>query len=121
MDIHSPVNVVECDIISKLEITFGGSLHIQDDQKLEHVSDDDEDGSSNCHVGEGHICGGFEQEEATLKAKSLKESSTFPYSDAVLPSSSSDDDQADGALTESLSKQFPDSVSQLVSSNCVHK
>ncbi|KEH42363.1 hypothetical protein MtrunA17_Chr1g0182381 [Medicago truncatula] len=112
MDIHSPANVVECDIISKLEITFGGSLHIQDDQKLEHVSDDDEDGSSNCNIGEGHICCVFEQEETTLKVKSLKECSTFPYPDMVLPSSSSDDEEADGALTESLSKQLPDSVSQ---------
>lgn len=121
MDIHSHANVVECDIISKLEITFGGSLHIQDDQKLEHVSDDDEDGSSNCNIGEGHICCVFEQEETTLKLKSLKECSTFPYPDMVLPSSSSDDEEADGALTESLSKQFPDSVSQPVSSNYVHK
>ncbi|CAJ2651639.1 hypothetical protein L195_g008397 [Trifolium pratense] len=87
MDILSPVNVGDDDdVISKLESTFVGSLHIQDDQELEHVSD--KDGLGNCHAGEGCICGGFEQQETSLKVKSLKECSTFPYSNTVLPSCS---------------------------------
>jgi hypothetical protein len=87
MDILSPVNVGDDDdVISKLESTFVGSLHIQDNQELEHVSDKDDLG--NCHAGEGSICGSFEQQETSLKMKSLKECSTFPYPDTVLPSCS---------------------------------
>ncbi|XP_004495014.1 uncharacterized protein [Cicer arietinum] len=104
MDIHSPVNAVDDDTISKLESTFGGSLHIQDDQKLEHVSDADDIG--NCHVGEGRLYRDFEWQQTTLKMKSSKKCSTFPYPDMVLPSSSSDE-EADTSSTESLSEQSP--------------
>ncbi|CAI8602730.1 unnamed protein product [Vicia faba] len=102
MDIHSLVNAVDDVIISKLGSTFATSLHMQDDHKLVHVSDEDDIGG--CHVGEGHECDGFEQ-ETKLKLTSLKEYSTFPCPDMVLPSSSSDDEEADTPLTKSPSNQ----------------
>ena len=107
MDIHSPVNVVDDDIISKLESTFEGSLHIHDDQKLEHVSDENENDIVNCHLGKGRMCGGFDQQKTTPKVKSLKECSTFPYPDMMLPSNTFDDEEAETLLTEPFSMQFP--------------
>lgn len=103
MDVHFPVNALD-DIISKLESNFVGSLHIQDDQKSEYVSEENNIG--NCHAGEGHLCGCFEQEETKLEMKCLKECSTFPYPDMILPSSSSDK-EANTSLAESLSEQSP--------------
>lgn len=105
MDIHSLVTVVDDGIISKLGSTFGTSLHMQDDQKLEHVSHEDDIGD--CLTGEGCERDGFEQQETTLKLMSLKEYSTFPYPDMVLPSSSSDDEEADTPLAKSPSNQTP--------------
>ncbi|KAL2978377.1 hypothetical protein AAZX31_13G115600 [Glycine max] len=85
MDTRSPVNAVYDNIIGKLEGTFSESLHINDAQKSEHASEGDHIG--NCAVGE---------------IKCLKECSTFPCPDMMLPSSSSDE-EADA----SPSKQSP--------------
>ena len=105
MDIHSLVNAVDDDVIIKLGSTFRGSINIHDDQKLEHVSD--EDCIVNCCLGKGRICSGFGQQETTLKGNSLKECSTFPYPDMEFPSSSSDDEEADTSLTKPFSMQSP--------------
>ncbi|KAJ1391364.1 hypothetical protein SESBI_36755 [Sesbania bispinosa] len=104
MDIPSPVDAVDDNIISKLESTFGESLHIEDAQKLEHVSEGDD--VDNCHVGEGSLCGAFEQQETKLQMKCLENCSTFPYADMMLPSSSSGG-EVDTSLTESISKESP--------------
>ncbi|CAK8571661.1 unnamed protein product [Lathyrus sativus] len=123
MDIHSLVNAVDDVIISKLGSTFATSLHMLDDQKLEHVSDGDDIGD--CHVGEGREFDGFEQQETTLKLMSLKEYPTFPYPDMVLPSSSSDDEEADtppltkSPSNQSLQQSYPCSASQPASPKLV--
>ncbi|TKY52829.1 hypothetical protein E2542_SST24351 [Spatholobus suberectus] len=107
MDTPSPVNAVH-DIISKLEGTFRESLHIQDAQKPEHASEGDHIG--NCVVGEGNLCGGFEPHETKLEIKCLKECSTFPYPDMMLPSSSSDEEADTSLSKQSPRKSYPCSL-----------
>ncbi|KAJ1416872.1 hypothetical protein SESBI_17029 [Sesbania bispinosa] len=104
MDIPSPVDAVDDNIISKLESTFGESLHIEDAQKPAHVSEGDD--IDNCHVGEGSLRGAFEQQETKLKMKCLENCSAFHYADMMLPSSSSGG-EVDTSLTESISKESP--------------
>ncbi|KAG5002899.1 hypothetical protein AAZX31_10G042200 [Glycine max] len=101
MDTRSPVNAVHDNIISKLEVTFSESLHIHDAQNSEHASEGDHIG--NCDVGERNLREGFELQETKLEIKCLKECSTFPYPDMMLPSSSSDEE----ADASSPSKQSP--------------
>ncbi|KAK7345665.1 hypothetical protein VNO77_16273 [Canavalia gladiata] len=100
MDMHSPVNGVHGDIISKLENNFSESLHIQDAEKSKHASEGGAIG--NCDVGEGNLCESFQQQETEIKMKCLKECSTLPFPDMMLPSISSVE-EAD----TSFSKQSP--------------
>ncbi|KAK7355655.1 hypothetical protein VNO80_14915 [Phaseolus coccineus] len=99
MGTPATVSVVHDYVISKLEGTFIESLHIQDAQKFEHASEVD---STDIFYVEENFCRDFEPQETKLEIKCLKECSTFPYPDMILPSTSSDE-EAD----KSLSKQSP--------------
>ncbi|OIW01644.1 hypothetical protein TanjilG_18215 [Lupinus angustifolius] len=102
MDMHSPVNAEDGNFLSNLECTFSESLHIEDAQKSDLVSKEDD----NCTMreGKGNLCEGFEEQETKLNMKCLKKCSTFP--DMMLPRSSSDQ-KDDKSLADSLSDQSP--------------
>lgn len=100
MDLHSPVNAVDDNLISNLESTFSESLRVEDAQKSEHVPMRNDI----CDVAEGNFGGGFKQQETKLSMKCLTKSATFPVPEMMLPSSSSDE-EADTSFTESLSEQ----------------
>ncbi|KAE9589949.1 hypothetical protein Lalb_Chr21g0314341 [Lupinus albus] len=102
MDMHSPVNAEDNNFLSNLECTFSESLHIEDAQKSDHASEEDD----NRTTKEGNLCEGFELQETKLNMKCLKKCSTFPYPDMMLPPSSSDE-KGDKSLAFSLSDQSP--------------
>ncbi|CAL0321348.1 unnamed protein product [Lupinus luteus] len=104
MDMHSPVNAEDKNFLSDLECTFSELLHIEDAQKSNYASKEDD----NCTMEEGELCVGFEQQETKLNMKCLKKCSTFPYPDIMLPPSSSDEkDDKCKSLADSLSDQSP--------------
>jgi len=114
MGTPATVSVVHDYIISKLEGTFIESLHIQDAQKSEHASEVDRI-FDNFYVEE-NLGRDFEPQETKLEIKCLKECSTFPYPDMILPSSSSDE-EADKLLPKQSPRQkYSCSVSLEVSS-----
>ncbi|KAI9122073.1 hypothetical protein K1719_006762 [Acacia pycnantha] len=102
MDLHSPANAADNNLINNLESSFSELLHIQDDQKSENLLD----GTCNCDVVEC-LCGGFERQDVELNKKCFNRCATLPGPDMTLPPSSSDaeDEKANTSWTESPSQQ----------------
>lgn len=100
MDMHSPASAVHKNVISDLEHTFSESLHIQDDQRSEHASNENDI----YNEAEENLCGGFKQQDTKLGMKCLKKSASFPIADTLLSSSSSDE-EVDTSSKESPSEQ----------------
>ncbi|OIW11230.1 hypothetical protein TanjilG_28321 [Lupinus angustifolius] len=99
MGMRSPVNSVHDNLISNLDSTFSESLHIQDAQKTECASKENDI----CDVAKKNSFQGFKQQGRKPNKKYLKKSATFPVPEKKLPSSSSDE-EAETSFTESLSK-----------------
>lgn len=96
MDMSSDDNFV-----SNLGRTFSESLHIQDAQKSVHVPQ----GNDICSESEENLCGAINKQETSVNMMCLKKSATFPTPNTILPSSSSDE-EANTAVTDSLSGDF---------------
>lgn len=99
MEVCSSVNDMHENCISNLESTFSESLHIQDTEKSEHLSE----GDTMCNVGKENLSGVNKQKKSKPNKVCLNKSATFPTPHVMLPSSSSDED-ADSSVTESLNE-----------------
>ncbi|KAK2364008.1 hypothetical protein P8452_67085 [Trifolium repens] len=99
MEVCSSVNDMCENQISKLESALCESLHIQDTEKSELLSE----GNETCNVAEENLCGVIKQKESKPNTTCLKKSATFPIPHVMLPSSSSDED-ADSSATGSPSE-----------------
>jgi len=118
MEVCSSVNDIHENCISNLESTFSESLHIQDTEKSEHLSE----GDTMCNVGKENLSGVNKQKESKPNMVCLKKSATFPTPHVMLPSSSSDED-ADSSVTESPNEHsahqaYSRSISLPVSFSC---
>jgi hypothetical protein len=118
MEVCSSVNDMHENCISNLESTFSKSLHIQDTEKSEHLSE----GDAMCNVAKENSSGVKKQKESKPNMVCLKKSATFPIPHATLPSSSSDED-ADSSVIESphehsAHQAYSRSISLPVSFSC---
>lgn len=118
MEVCSSVNDMHENCISNLESTFSESLHIQDTEKSEHLSE----GDAMCNVGKENLSGVNKQKKSKPNKVCLNKSATFPTPHVMLPSSSSDED-ADSSVTESLNEHsahqaYSRSISLPVSFSC---
>jgi len=118
MEVYSSVNDMHENCISNLESTFNESLHLQDTDKSEHLSE----GDAMCNVGKKNLSGVNKKKESKPNMVCLKKSATFPVPHVMLPSSSSDED-ADSSVTESphehsAHQAYSRSISLPVSFSC---
>ncbi|KAE9585494.1 hypothetical protein Lalb_Chr25g0289551 [Lupinus albus] len=99
MGMRSPVNSVHDNLINNLESTLSESLHIQEAQKTECASKENDI----FDVAKENSFQGFKKQGKKPNKKYLKKSATFPVPEKMLPSSSSDE-EAERSFTQSLSK-----------------